>query len=115
MGKFNYVCEFGEVHRTDNCRCMSTHVSVRHIECDVVEEHAGKDIAEAKTGESLLKTLHERLEETVDSFFGAIIMPVVKKSLVDKLEQDVSEWLIEAAEHIRSEHGEDDYSAGRQR
>lgn len=88
MGKANYVCEYGVTHSTANCRCMSDHVSTRQVKCDVPDEHS-------------IKPLRGRLEGTIDSFFGSIIMPVVRDSLLDKLEQDVSEWLIEAAKTIK--------------
>jgi len=42
-----------------------------------------------------MRTLRERLEETVESYFGAIVMRVVREALLDKIEQDVKDWLLD--------------------
>ena len=102
MGRINYVCEFGEVHSTANCRCMDSHVTTRQVKCDL-PEHANKFMADIETGEKILQPLRERLEKTVDGFFGNLMMQVVKDALLDTLEKDVSEWLIEAAKMINKE------------
>lgn len=47
------------------------------------------------------RTIRERMEETVDAYFGSIIMPIVKESLLDKLEQDVKDWLFDYSKTIK--------------
>lgn len=33
MGKIQYKCEFGVVHKEANCRCPADHVENRQIKC----------------------------------------------------------------------------------
>lgn len=116
MGKINYVCEFGVVHSTANCRCMSIHVDTRHVKCDVPDEHNPLDpedphnmkqfLLEVKQGESMITSLHDRLQETVDSTFGTMIAPIVKNALVTELERGVVAWLIESAQFVLNQNKE---------
>lgn len=92
MGKIIYKCEFGIIHREGNCRCMNEHVTTRQVRCDIPDEHKGSHIQISEK----TPTLRERLERTVDSFLGAMIMPVVREALVDQLEKDAKESMMDA-------------------
>ena len=103
---FNKICEFGELHGT--CRCPSDNKAVIKVPCDRPGEHKPvknkpwSDIIE-EWSEDIVdsqKPLRERLEVTVDAFFGNIIMSAVKVSLLDKLEQDVKDWLFDNSKNI---------------
>lgn len=108
MGQINYVCEFGEVHKTGNCRCLSTHVETRQVKCDLPEQHKPlvnrpwSEIVDelAEEIEDRKMTLYERMEKTVDGFLGSIVMPVVRDSLVEQLENDVKNWLFDNSKNL---------------
>ena len=91
MGRINKVCEFGFIHETSRCRCMDSHVTRRQIKCDVPERHG--------ENKGVAKTLRERLEVSVDSFFGIWISSEARGLLVDKLELAVKDWLLDFSNH----------------
>ena len=99
MSHFIKKCEFGGNHGT--CRCPSKDKMVIKVTCPIPNVHGPKESPKdnvidylplmAKKEEP--QTLHQSMEETVDSFLGAILAPEVKDALVDKLEDDVIQWL----------------------
>lgn len=91
MGKINYTCEFGVVHKTATCRCTSNHVETRPFKCLVPEEHGA-----VKEDVSLtVKHLRARLEDRLRKNLGDIILPLVIDDLAYALEKDVRDWLRE--------------------
>lgn len=89
MGRIIYKCEFGFVHNESTCRCQSDHIETRQVKCNKVDEHGGSSILVG----SPTKDLYDRLQETVDNFFGPTVTPLVKTVLIQQLEHDVIVWL----------------------
>lgn len=108
---FTKVCVFGENHGT--CRCPSKDKKVIKVPCDRPNEHKPKlpvldtsifdDLQPSDIDTSSVKTLHDRMSNTVDEMFGGILTPIVKAALVEKLEKDVVAWLIETAKLVVEE------------
>lgn len=98
MGKIIEVCQFGVTHKMLNCRCQREHTERRHIPCDVPEQHQPKTPILDALFETVEKpegqTLRNRMAKSVHSTFGSIVSPETRDALLDRLEQDVKDWLL---------------------
>lgn len=103
-------CEYGYLH--GQCRCPSRDKEIRIITCPTpnmhrptVDEDEGgvvEFLAEVKKGQDLSETLYNRLEKVVEERFW-YLLPSIKKEIVTQLEGEVTNWLIEATNQLRSE------------
>lgn len=91
MGKIIFVCEYGVTHDTANCRCPNQHLTTRRVKCNVPEHAIWLD------ENHYPKTLRKRFEETLGDYYGGTF----KEQMLDRLEQDVKDWLLDNANNIK--------------
>lgn len=109
MSHFVNICEFRKVH--GQCRCSSKDKTVISVKCNTPERHGPKVVSPEKFAEMQHnfveddnpKPLYSRMEETVESFFGNVIMLSVREAFLKRLEEDVKDWLLDTAKELNND------------